>query len=162
MVNRVGERIEDDKSCQAAAVSWFMAPAGQAFYRIQRPFQRRNASSKPGKRRRVTLRPKNQCICFLQKVCNGFSFHFRGLNVKPLSSRRLFVMYGNDPILLLFFNLVHRIIAQLIALVYIHRPCMCTVALRSVLSFSVNSFCQLSVLSVNKLDCPIMCWATSI
>lgn len=30
MVNSVGEPIEDDKSCQATAVSWFMAPAGQA------------------------------------------------------------------------------------------------------------------------------------
>lgn len=30
MVNRVGEPIEDDKSCQATAVSWFMAPVGQA------------------------------------------------------------------------------------------------------------------------------------
>lgn len=30
MVNGVGEPMEDDKSCQAAAVSWFMAPTGQA------------------------------------------------------------------------------------------------------------------------------------
>lgn len=162
MVNRVGERIEDDKSCQAAAVSWFMAPAGQAAIVFNVHFRGGAQAPKPGKRRRVTLRSKNQCICLLQKVCNGFSFHFRGLNVKPLSPRRLFAMYGYDPILLLFFNLVHRIIAQLIALAYIHGPCMRTAALRSVLSFSVNSFCQLSALSVNKLDCPIMGWAKSI
>lgn len=30
MVNGVGEPMEDDKSCQAAAVSWFVAPTGQA------------------------------------------------------------------------------------------------------------------------------------
>lgn len=30
MVNGVGEPIEDDKSCQAAAVSWFMTLVGQA------------------------------------------------------------------------------------------------------------------------------------
>lgn len=30
MVNGAGEAIEDDKSCQATAVSWAMAPVGQA------------------------------------------------------------------------------------------------------------------------------------